>query len=285
MSEPALWGLRRKLLDALDKVGLARPAVGAYELALAAKANLAERRSSAAAGLPVPPARLRAQVGPAHADAAFFLRTGRTQADLIRSLVREGGSSVEDLEAILDFGCGCGRVLRHWGELPRTRVFGCDIDPRMTQWCDANLPFAVVSVNDLAPPLPYADSAFDLVYAFSVFTHLSVQLQHAWMRDCLRVLRPDGWLLMSTLGEHYLSLKRLTESEEQAFRRGEVVVLYQHSAGSSLCSAYHPPDYVRERLGADFELVTFRPAADEGRHDLHLFRKPAMSRAGTEQSL
>ncbi|PYO44954.1 MAG: class I SAM-dependent methyltransferase [Gemmatimonadetes bacterium] len=285
MSEPALWGLRRKLLDALDKVGLARPAVGAYELALAAKANLAERRSSAAAGLPVPPARLRAQVGPAHADAAFFLRTGRTQADLIRSLVREGGSSVEDLEAILDFGCGCGRVLRHWGELPRTRVFGCDIDPRMVQWCDANLPFAVVSVNDLAPPLPYADSAFDLVYAFSVFTHLSVQLQHAWMRDCLRVLRPDGWLLMSTLGEHYLSLKRLTESEEQAFRRGEVVVLYQHSAGSSLCSAYHPPDYVRERLGADFELVTFRPAADEGRHDLHLFRKPAMSRAGTEQSL
>ena len=285
MSEPALWGLRRKLLDALDKVGLARPAVGAYELALAAKANLAERRSSAAAGLPVPPARLRAQIGPAHADAAFFLRTGRTQADLIRSLVREGGSSVEDLEAILDFGCGCGRVLRHWGELPRTRVFGCDIDPRMVQWCDANLPFAVVSVNDLAPPLPYADSAFDLVYAFSVFTHLSVQLQHAWMRDCLRVLRPDGWLLMSTLGEHYLSLKRLTESEEQAFRRGEVVVLYQHSAGSSLCSAYHPPDYVRERLGADFELVTFRPAADEGRHDLHLFRKPAMSRAGTEQSL
>jgi len=285
MSEPALWGLRRKLLDALDKVGLARPAVGAYELALAAKANLAERRSSAAAGLPVPPARLRAQVGPAHADAAFFLRTGRTQADLIRSLVREGGSSVEDLEAILDFGCGCGRVLRHWGELPRTRVFGCDIDPRMVQWCDANLPFAVVSVNDLAPPLPYADSAFDLVYAFSVFTHLSVQLQHAWMRDCLRVLRPDGWLLMSTLGVHYLSLKRLTESEEQAFRRGEVVVLYQHSAGSSLCSAYHPPDYVRERLGADFELVTFRPAADEGRHDLHLFRKPAMSRAGTEQSL
>jgi SAM-dependent methyltransferase len=285
MSEPALWGMRRKLLDALDKMRLARPAVRAYELALAAKANLVERRNGDPAGLPVPPARLRAQIGPAHADADFFLRSGRSQADLVRRLVREGGSSVEDLDAILDFGCGCGRILRHWGELPRTRVFGCDIDPRMVQWCDANLPFADVTVNDLAPPLPYADSSFDLLYAFSVFTHLSVQLQHAWMQECLRVLRPDGFLLMSTLGEHYLSLKRLTESEEQAFRRGEVVVLYQHSAGSSLCSAYHPPDYVRERLGADLELVTFRPAADEGRHDLHLFRKPAMSRAGTEQSL
>ena len=88
MSEPALWGLRRKLLDALDKVRLARPAVRAYELALAAKADLAERRNGDAAGLPVPPARLRAQIGPAHADAEFFLRSGRSQADLVRRLVR-----------------------------------------------------------------------------------------------------------------------------------------------------------------------------------------------------
>jgi SAM-dependent methyltransferase len=285
MPEPALWGLRRKLLDALDKLRLARPAVRAYELALATRADLAERQNRAAAGLPLPPARLRAQIGPAHADSEFFLRTGRGQADLVRNLIHQGGSSIEDFDALLDFGCGCGRILRHWDELPETQVFGCDIDPRMVQWCDANLPFADVSVNDLEPPLAYADSAFDLVYAFSVFTHLSVELQHAWMQECLRVLRPSGWLLMSTLGEHYLSLKRLTESEEQAFHRGEVVVLYQHSAGSSLCSAYHPPDYVRKNLGAGFELVTFRPAADEGKHDLHLFRKPAVSPARAEQSL
>lgn len=282
MPEPALWGLRRKLLDALDKVHLARPAVRAYELALATRGSLAARGNGAAAGLPLPPARLRAQIGPAHADADFFLRSGRSQADLVRRLLRDGGTSIEDLDALLDFGCGCGRILRHWGALSHARVFGCDIDHRMVEWCETNLPFAEVSVNELEPPLPYADSAFELMYAFSVFTHLSVELQHAWMKECLRVLRPNGWLLISTLGEHYLSLKRLTESEEQSFRRGEVVVLYEHSAGSSLCSAYHPPDYVRESLGADFELVTFRPAADEGRHDLHLFRKPAVSRGRAE---
>jgi hypothetical protein len=32
---------------------------------------------------------------------------------------------------------------------------------------------------------------------------------------------------------------------------------------------------VHERLGADFELVAFRPAGDDGRHDIHLLRKPA----------
>jgi hypothetical protein len=51
------------------------------------------------------------------------------------------------------------------------------------------------------------------------------------------------------------------------------VVLYDHSAGSSLCSAYHPASYVHEQLARDFEVVAFRPAADDGRHDLHLLRK------------
>jgi SAM-dependent methyltransferase len=285
MPEPALWGTRRKLLDSLDRIHLARPAVRAYEVALAAKATLGERRKGDASGLPLPPARLRAQIGPAHANAEFFLRSGSSQAGVVRDLVRESGSSVEDLDAILDFGCGCGRILRHWVELSSTRVFGCDIDSRMVRWCDEHLSFAEVDVNDLVPPLRYAGSSFDLVYAFSVFTHLDVELQHAWMRECLRVLRPGGLMLISTLGEHYLSLERLTDSEEQAFRNGEVVVLYQQSAGSSLCSAYHPPDYVRESLGADFELVTFRPAADEGKHDLHLFRKPSVYHVGAEQTL
>ncbi len=276
MSEPARWGLRRNLLDLMDKVHLARPAVQAYELALAATRGTATRGTTTD-GLPLPPARLRAQIGPSHADARIFLESGRTQAELIRELLRENGTSVEDLDAILDWGCGCGRVLRHWSGLGRTRVFGCDINPRMVEWCRDNLPFAEVAVTDLAPPLPYAESSVDLVYAFSVFTHLNEELQHEWMRECLRVLTPGGFLLMSTMGEYYLSRQRLSPSEQERFRHGELVVLYEQSAGTSLCSAYHPPTYVHRRLAREFELVAFRPAAEEGPHDIHLLRKPAPS--------
>jgi SAM-dependent methyltransferase len=186
----------------------------------------------------------------------------------------DAGTSIEELDALLDWGCGCGRVLRHWSRLPDTSVNGCDINPRMVGWCNANLEFAHVERNELSPPFPYADSAFDLVYAFSVITHLSEELQHEWVRECLRVLKPEGLLLFSTLGEHYASLDRLNESERRAFANDEVVVLYSGSPGTSLCSAYHPAGYVRERLGADFDPVLFRAAADDGKHDLHLFRKP-----------
>jgi SAM-dependent methyltransferase len=278
MAEPARWGLRRSALDVFDKLHLARPVVRAYELALATRSRF-DSDAEVADGLPLPPARLRAQVGPAHADASYFLESGRQHAELIREVLREGATSVDELGALLDWGCGCGRVLRQWVDLPSTRVAGCDIDARMVGWCARNLPFADVAVTGMAPPLPYAAESFDLVYAFSVFTHLTEQLQHEWIGECRRVLRPGGNLLISTLGDHYASLDRLTVSELDSFRNGNVVVLYERSAGTSLCSAYHPPEYVRDRLADGFDYISLSAAADAGRHDLHLFRKPQTSGA------
>jgi SAM-dependent methyltransferase len=275
VAEPALWGLRRRLLDAGDRLHLARPAVRMYELALATKATLRRQSPNGAGGLPLPPARLRAQAGPKHADPDYFLRSGARHAALIRDLLAEDGTPIEELGAILDWGCGCGRILRHWAGLERTHVRGCDINPKMVAWCDANLPFADVTANEISPPLPYPDESLDLVYALSVLTHLPEELQHAWIAECRRVLEPGGRLLFSTMGEHYLTLQRLTESERRSFEAGNLVVLYEGAPGTSLCSAYHPPAYVREQLAADFDPVAFRPAAEDGRHDLHLLRKPA----------
>jgi SAM-dependent methyltransferase len=272
---PAHWGLRRRVLDLLDTVQLARPATRVYELGLAGRSAVTRGRDLAEAdGLPLPPARLRAQAGPQHADARFFLRSGAQHAQLIRELLGEQGVSLDELDAILDWGCGCGRVLRHWSRLPRGRVFGCDINPKMVEWCAEHLDFAEVKLNELTPRLPYEDGTFGLVYAFSVMTHLNEELQHAWMRECRRVLAPGGYFLFSTLGAYYLGLGRLSDSERRAFEAGELVVLYEGAPGTSLCSAYHPPEYVRDTLAADFELVSFRPAVDYGRHDVNVLRKP-----------
>lgn len=275
MNEAARWGLRRRLLNVLDALRLARPAVQVYEQVLAATAKLRPGVTTAADGLPLPPASLRAQVGPLHADASFFLRSGEQHAELVRDVLGEQGTELEAVGSLLDWGCGCGRVLRHWAGLPHTRVLGCDINPRMVDWCTTNLPFAEVTVTELEPPLPYGDATLDLIYAFSVFTHLSEELQHEWIEECVRVLRPGGHLLISTMGEYYAGLERLTESERRAFANGELVVLYERSAGTSLCSAYHPPEYVRTRLAGALERVAFRPAVEGGRHDIHLLRKPA----------
>ncbi len=268
MIEPARWGRRRSVLDLFDRLHLARPAVRVYETALAAK-SLFGGRTAADDGLPLPPARMRAQVGPLHADARFFLESGKHNADLIRSLV-----PLDEVRALLDWGCGCGRVLRHWAGLHDTHIHGCDINPRMIDWCNERLPFVEGKVNKLYPPLPYEDDSFGLLYAFSVMTHLSEELQREWIAECRRVLRPGGYFLFSTLGEFFVSRDRLTPDERRSFERGRLVVLYERSAGFSLCSAYHPAEYVQAELARGFEVVSFRPAADDGRHDIHLLRKP-----------
>jgi SAM-dependent methyltransferase len=266
--EPARWGRRRAVLDVLDRLHLARPAVRAYEYALATKSSLFGERTTAEDGLPLPPAPMRAQVGPLHASARFFLDSGRHNAELVRELV-----PLDEVGALLDWGCGCGRVLRHWAGLQETRVRGCDINPRMVAWCNENLPFAEASVNELTPPLPYDDDTFGLVYAFSVMTHLPEELQRTWVAECHRVLKPGGHFVFSTLGDYFVARDRLTADEQRAFENGELVVLYEDAPGTSLCSAYHPREWVAHELAQGFDVVGFRSAADDGHHDIHVLRK------------
>jgi SAM-dependent methyltransferase len=220
--------------------------------------------------LPVPPLGLIDLVS-GQPDIPWFLESGRRAAANAREALGRQGVAMESLRAILDFGCGCGRVVRHWSGLP-AEVHGCDVQGRLVEWCRKNLPFARFERNGLEPPLPYRDAAFDLVYALSVFTHLTEPLQRTWMEEMRRVLAPGGFLLITTHGESYAS--GLDPRELAAFTAGQLVVRESSEAGSNVCGAYHPPAYVRSTLSSGFEIVDFRAegAAGNPHQDLWLLR-------------
>jgi SAM-dependent methyltransferase len=269
------WTVKRPIAEGLRRVGLLGVAYRSYESLLAVDwGQLARggRAQTGPDGLAVPPKKLRVVAGPAAADLDFFLRTGAENAALIRDALAGDGARIEDARAVLDFGCGCGRVIRHWHGLEDAEVQGCDIDERQIAWCRANLPFARFFLNRLEPPLEPADAAFDVAYSFSVFTHLPEELQQAWMAELARVIRPGGHLLFSTQGEAYLD--RLTKAERERFAAGEQIVLYEEGAGTGLCSVYTPRSYVERVLGRGFDYVRFLPAAVSGQ-DAHLLRRAA----------
>jgi SAM-dependent methyltransferase len=201
------------------------------------------------------------------ADGDWFLRSGRAAYDAIAASVPLDGA-----DAVLDFGCGCGRVLRYWSGHTGT-VAGSDRDAGAVDWCRGNLTFAQVERNGLGPPLAYPDESFDLVYALSVFTHLTAELQTAWRDELRRVLRPGGRLLVTTHGNSYLP--RLEGDERARFERGELVVRWGDLPGSNLCSAYHPEHYVRTTLAQGFELATIEPEGARGNptQDLIVLRR------------
>jgi len=230
----------------------------------------------------VPPPRLRVLVaGTPELDR--FLGSGEAQAGYLRDLLDRAGAPMGEMDAILDFGCGCGRIARWFSELSRPQVHGCDYNAELIAWCDAQLPFLSARVTGLEPPLPYERNAFDFVYAFSVFTHLSVELARSWMGELARLLRPGGLMWFTVHGQSYR--ERLLSEQKQSFDRGEIVVWLPETQGTNICGAYWPPSAVARMLGSDFEIVEhFDPLADPSTaqrlflaHDAYLVRRVEQS--------
>ena len=231
------------------------------------------RASQRKLGLDVPPGRLIHLVANTE-DVEWFLDTGALAAKSIREVLVESGVRLEDLGAILDFGCGVGRVIRHWEKVKGPEFHGTDYNPDLIAWCKPNLPFATFQVNELDKPLAYRDASFDLIYCLSVFTHLDQSLESFWMDELSRLIKPGGYLLITTHGDHYLG--RLSAEDQAAYKAGHAVVQKAQRAGSNDCATFHPASYVRGTLARGFEVVRMIPEGALGnpRQDLYLFRKP-----------
>jgi SAM-dependent methyltransferase len=178
-------------------------------------------------------------------------------------------------KAVLDFGCGSGRLLR-W-LLPHVdagaTLTGCDLHEPSVRWLREHYPSTVrLFANDPEPPLPEPDDAFDLVCAVSVFTHVTSWAD--WLLELRRVLKPGGLLVASVLGrvswEKGKSAARGAEWDEE--RTGIVVEDY----GAGFEAGYGPAVFVsewwlREHWGRALEVVRFEP---------HGLATPASSEAG-----
>lgn len=265
--------IKRMVAEGLGTLHLRGPAFALLERAQALRAlrEIVDRSPVRGPdGLPLPPPLLRVKVA-GTADREVFLAQGSEAAATIRAALAASGEPIEEVTSLLDFGCGCGRVLRQWASLPATDVHGTDYNPRLIAWCRENLTFATFGVNDLAPPLAYEDERFELVFAISVFTHLTVDLERRWIAELRRVLQPGGRLLLSTRGTAWVD--HLTKAERDFYLAGNRVDRYAEAVGSNLMGVFHPVDYVRERMAMGFELTYTEPAAFAGQQDLHILTK------------
>jgi SAM-dependent methyltransferase len=164
--------------------------------------------------------------------------------------------------------------MRRWASVSGPSFFGSDYNPKHIAWCRANLPFGHFEANGLAPPLSFADEQFDLVYALSVFTHLTEPLQHEWMSELRRVIKPGGLVVFTTRSDAWAW--KLTAEERARYDEGNLVVRYGDVTGTNLCAAFHPWRFVQERLTTGFALEESAPAAlADGAQDVHVARRAA----------
>jgi SAM-dependent methyltransferase len=201
----------------------------------------------------------------------LYVTSGRQVAETLRFQLAGSGIDLERQGRILDFGCGTGRVLRHFRGLKGPRLYGCDYNAAQIAWAAENLPFVQFSANSADPPLPYEEGAFDLVYCFSVFTHLAEAQQLPWMAELRRVLKPGGHLYFTVHGDDYSDA--IPPEKSPDYRAGRLAVRNPEYAGTNGCAAFHPERYVRETLSKGFEIIARFPSTYP--QDSYIMRRTA----------
>jgi hypothetical protein len=111
---------------------------------------------------------------------------------------------------IMDFGAGWGRVARFFlRDTAAQNIWAVDPMERSIAWMrDTGLPCTMVQSRSL-PPIPGAACAsFDLIYAHSVFSHLSEEYLRAWVPYLMSLVAARGALVLTTRGRNFISSLR-----------------------------------------------------------------------------
>jgi SAM-dependent methyltransferase len=221
---------------------------------------------------PTPPAHLAFDAY-ANVDRGYYRTVGKERAAELATYIRRHATAPEP--AVLEWGCGCARILRHLpDELPGSVIAGADYNPEAIEWCRRNIPDIRFELNGLAPPLPFDDGAFDVVFAISVLTHLSEAMHVAWFDELRRVTRPGGVIMVSVHGEALVP--QLLPDEKEAWDRGELVVRDQGGVdeGKRMYLAFHPDRFMRDRLLAGHEVLEHVTDRGKGKQDVWIVRRP-----------
>jgi len=129
---------------------------------------------------------------------------------------RVTGRSLDDA-TVLDFGCGYGRIAQllyyFTGE---EQIFGVDPRKQSIELCRESGLSTNFMVSDYLPvSLPVGTAKFDLIYAFSVFTHLSRRAMMTSLNTLRQYIADDGLLAMTIRPVEYWGHDSHTSPEQK----------------------------------------------------------------------
>ena len=203
-----------------------------------------------------PPPELAARIGGTYEE---YQTIGAAHRRCIDALLPKDWSFIG--KSVLDFGCGTARTLTAYAdETSEAEFWGCDIHEPSIKWAQENLspPFSFFACRE-TPPLGQPDAQFDLIYAMSVFTHITDHWSE-WLAELHRVMRPGGIAVVSVLGP---SMSHTITGRDWDPRIGMAVVDlhkgWEIGGPSVLLSEW----WIREHWGRGFEILRYQPFEGE----------------------
>jgi ubiquinone/menaquinone biosynthesis C-methylase UbiE len=126
-----------------------------------------------------------------------------------RTVLKLAAEQVPQPGAILDVGCGTGRLLGlAQGRFPKAKLVGVDAAIEMVRQAQTSSPGGAIRFQQaVAEELPFPNATFDLVFSTMTFHHWSDQSRG--IAEVARVLKPGGrWLLAEFVASGFVGLIR-----------------------------------------------------------------------------
>ncbi len=157
---------------------------------------------------------------------------------------------------ILDWGCGAGRIIRHLPTIqPNALLYACDSNEQLIEWNKTHYGGISFTAINSFPPTLYAPGFFNLVYGFSVLTHIHSTQQQDWIIELHRIIADEGVLFITTHGSNYIN-QLLPYSKNLLAKKGIFTKSYPIH-GHKMMSTYHHAEKFRNLLAPYFVVKEF----------------------------
>jgi len=152
-------------------------------------------------------------------------------------------------ESVLEFGCGWGRIIRCFlRDVEARNLSGIDCMPMAIDICKSTNSHASFRLVSPLPPSELEAQSLDLIYAYSVFSHLSEGAHVLWLEEFSRLLRPGGLLVATTRPREFiLSCAEIRARQEKRDWAQGAVLAFQDT--ESALQRYDRGEFLYEALG------------------------------------
>jgi len=199
-----------------------------------------------------------------------YIENGKKTAGMLKTILEERNITLDSTSTVLDWGCGMGRVIRHFIQEAKTCEFwGVDQSEQYISWAKENLspPFHFVTCTEY-PHLPFQDEKFTFLYGISVFTHF-YRLYDMWLMELNRVLKKGGLAVFTIHDEHTVQyFREYGRPSGMIPAQIDLSKILQHDFFIILGKTWNQTftffktQWIRKEWGRYFEVVDIKPLAE-----------------------
>lgn len=144
---------------------------------------------------------------PSYREQYFSFHSGKFILNYINRYMK-----LDKMCSILDYGCGPGFLLAHLLKIVKAgRCFGLDFSKKAIEQINQKFkghPVFAEAVWVDSLPSPFGDNSMDCVFLVELVEHLGDEQLLKTMKEIYRVLKPEGYVVLTTPNEENLQANK-----------------------------------------------------------------------------